>query len=195
MIKITKYDKYIEKVSKFYSHDSEKYHTIYHVKTLFYMYDCCRYEFLSEFPDLNENALFWTIAWHDSVYIIGNKLNEKFSGELYIEEMKRPIYGYSIVFDAILSTKIGTTEFKNPIQKVMHDLDWSGFMDYDTMVENEKKILYEATCNGLYTVDFAKQNQKKFYESFANKDIYITKAFQKFNEIARENLQKRIVEM
>ena len=185
-------NKYIEKVKKFYSHDSEKYHTIYHVKTLFYIYDCYKYEFLSEFPDLNENELFESMAWHDSVYIIGSKYNEELSAELY--KKMNDSFNQKVYF-AIISTKIGHKTVNNPIEKVLHDLDWSGFMNYDTMVENEKKILYEATCNGLYTVDFAKQNQKKFYESFANKDIYITKTFQKFNKIARENLQKRIIEM
>ena len=185
-----KYDKYIEKVKRFYSFDSKKYHTIHHVKNLFKLYDQYKNEFLTEFPDLNEDALFWTIAWHDSVYIIGNKLNEKFSGELYIEEMKMPIYGYSIVFDAILSTKIGTTEFKNPVQKVMHDLDWNGFATpYHIFQANAEKILYEATCKGRYTVEEVKKNQLEFYKPLFGKNIFITNTFSKFNEIAKKNVE------
>ena len=189
-----KYDKYVEKVKRFYSNDESKYHTIHHVKELFNVYDQNRDKFLKEFPNLNEEDLFWTIAWHDSVYIVGNKLNEKFSAELYMEEMKIPYY--DIIYNAILSTRIGTSEFKNPVQKVMHDLDWNGFSKY--YPEFEKNVLHirnEATCEGHYTIEEVKKNQLEFYKSLLGKDIFVTKTFSEFNKIAKKNIETIIKEM
>lgn len=187
-------NEYVKRVEKFYSKDYKKYHTIHHIEHLFYLFDRFKDSFLKEFPDLNIDDLFQTIAWHDSVYVIGNKLNEKFSAELYMEEMKVP--AYDIVYNAILSTKIGTTEFKNPVQKVMHDLDWSGFGDlYFKMVENEEKILYEATCDYQYNKSEVKLNQLNFYKSIVDKDIYVTNTFKDLNQIAKQNLTKRIKEL
>lgn len=182
------YDKYIEKVKRFYSNDESKYHTIHHVRELFNLYDKYRNEFLNEFPDLNEEDLFWTIAWHDSVYIIGNKLNEKFSAELYLEEMK--ISYYDIVYNAILSTKIGTTEFKNSVQKIMHDLDWNGFgWPFPIFEKNILKIRNEATCEGHYTVEEVKKNQLEFYNSLLGKDIFVSVTFSKLNGMAKKNIE------
>lgn len=182
------YNKYIEKVKRFYSNDESKYHTIHHVKDLFNVYDCYRDKFLKEFPDLDEDDLFWTIAWHDSVYIVGNKLNEQFSAELYMEEMGRNYY--DTIVDAILSTKIGTNIFVNPLEKVMHDLDWNGFAKY--YPEFEKNMLHirnEAICEGHYTVEEVKKNQLNFYKAYLNKDIFVTKTFADFNKRAKQNIE------
>lgn len=182
------YDKYIDKVKRFYSNDEGKYHTIHHVKNLFKLYDQYKDKFLVEFPDLNEDSLFWTIAWHDSVYIVGNKLNEKFSAELYLEEMKIPYY--DIVYNAILSTKIGTTVFENSLKKVMHDLDWNSFgWPYPEFEKNMLHIRNEATCEGHYTVEEVKKNQLEFYSSLLGKDIFITKTFSKLNGMAKKNIE------
>lgn len=183
---------YIEKVKDYYSDDKNKYHTIHHIKNMFDLYKKYRKEFLSEFPDLNENRLFQSIAWHDSVYVVGNKFNEDESAKKYLKEEDDIS---AKVYFAILSTKIGNIHFETDIEKVLHDLDWSGFIDYDTMIENEKKIIYEAICDNKFTEEEVKKNQKNFYKSFVNNDIYVTKTFKQFNKIAKQNLQKRIAEM
>ena len=109
-----------------------------------------------------------------------------------MEEMNIPYY--DIVYNAILSTKIGTTEFRNPVEKVLHDLDWSGFsMSYEDMIENENKIFYEATYDGSYSQRDVKRNQLAFYESIINKNLYVTNTYSKMHsEIAKENIEKRI---
>ena len=188
------YDKYFSKVKKFYFFDTKKYHTIHHVRDLFNLYEKYRFEFLNEFPDLNEDDLFWTIAWHDSVYIVGNKLNEKFSAELYLEEMKIPYF--DDVYNAILSTKIGTTVFENSLQKVMHDLDWNSFgWPFHIFEKNVLKIRNEATCDYHYSVKEVKKNQLEFYNSLLGKDIFVTVTFSKFNGMAKKNIETIIKEM
>ena len=179
----------LEKVKNYYSTDGYKYHTINHVKDLFKLYYQFRDRFLKEFPELNEEDLFESIAWHDSVYIVGNPENEELSAYLYSLKVKDK---KSIIYDAILSTKIGNTKFKNPVEKVLHDLDWSGFSDFNLLQKNEEKIFFEAISNSKFKAEVVKDNQYKFYKSLVDKDIYVTETFKEANEIARKNLQLRI---
>ena len=193
MIKVEQ--QYINLVKRFYSNDIKKYHTIFHVKNLFDLYLENRKNFQEEFPTLNEKDLYEAIAWHDSVYIPGCPLNEEFSAQLFYHIMN--LNEHSSVYDIIISTKIGTKKFNNPEEKVMHDLDWSGFSDYNQMLENEKKIFYESTCDEKYTENEVYQNQLKFYKSIVDNNIYVTNTFKNLhcNEAAKRNLEKRIKEM
>ena len=141
-----------------------------------------------EFPDFNEEKLFECFDFHDAIYVPGSKTNEEDSVQVYLENGGRD----KEVMDCILSTKIGTEEFKNDLEKVMHDLDWSGFRDYTTMLINEKKILKEAVDKGKYTEQEAINGQIAFYQSIRNKDLYVTNTFKKFNGIAKNNIERRL---
>ena len=189
------YSKYINEVEEYYSKNYKKYHSIHHIQRLFDIYFRFRDKFLEEFPNLNEDDLFEAIAWHDSVYIIGGELNEEFSAQLYAKHMlDKGSVARGSVYNAILSTKIGTEVSIGDIEKVLHDLDWSYFSDYYHIFKKfSEQILFEATYDELYTVNTVKENQLKFYKSYLNKDIYVTKTFSEFNEIAKKNI-KLIVE-
>ena len=189
------YSKYINEVEEYYSKNYKKYHSIHHIQRLFDIYFRFRDKFLEEFPNLNEDDLFEAIAWHDSVYIIGGELNEEFSAQLYAKHMlDKGSVARGSVYNAILSTKIGTEVSIVDIEKVLHDLDWSYFSDYYHIFKKfSEQILFEATYDELYTVKTVKENQLKFYKSYLNKDIYVTKTFSEFNEIAKKNI-KLIVE-
>ena len=209
-------NEYLKVVEKYYSKDPKKYHTYWHITNLFELYDRHKEKFHKEFPTLSENTLFEAIAWHDCVYIPGCPMNEEFSAQLYeryyinLEAKERANGATNMdlvvkgclmnlgVYKAILSTKIGHEKFETPEQKVLHDLDWSGFCNYyHKMLENEEKILYEATCDGRYNVKEVRKNQLNFYKFIVDKDIYVTETFKNLhcNETAKRNLEKRIKEM
>ena len=197
-------EKYLKPVEKFYAKDPKKYHTYWHIFNLFELYNLHKDEFHKEFPNLNENILFESIAWHDCVYIPGCDLNEYLSAQAYYYTMrKKPDFRDCVevdfpVYSIILSTKIGNEEFDTPEKMVMHDLDWSGFCNYyHKMLDNEEKILYEATYDGRYFVKEVRNNQLNFYKSIVNKDLYVTETFKNLlcNETAKKNLEKRIKEM
>ena len=182
-------NRYIEQVEKFYSKDEKKYHTIHHVERLFDLYNQYRDEFIKEFPNINENALFEAMAYHDCVYVIGDKFNEELSAQAYLKDFP---FAKSHVYNAILSTKVGCSNFKNDVEKILHDLDWSSFsQDYELFTKDAEGIIYEAVCEGRYPENMVRANQKKFYENYMDKDIYVTNTFSKFNEIARMNLKRR----
>jgi predicted metal-dependent HD superfamily phosphohydrolase len=180
-------EQHFNKLIKFYSTNVKHYHTIYHVENLLKLWNQYREEFLNEFPRLNEKALLTAIRWHDSFYQPGNSLNEELS-------ICRYMNAYGEQFDPfvcaiIKSTEIGyeclnlASEFK-----VMHDLDWSGFNNFDEFKENCNKICTEAVELGHFDINVVQQNQINFYRKFAEKPLYLTKTFEKFNSSAKTNM-------
>lgn len=193
------YSNYIKGVERYYSKNYKKYHTIHHIISMFKLYDLHRDEFLKEFPDLKEDELLEAIAWHDSVYIPGCELNEEFSAELYVKDCDNNRKPWNRnVYHAILSTKIGTEIFMGGVEKILHDLDWSGFCGYFHEVKlNQERILFEATYDYAYTEKEVKENQLKFYKSIVNKNLYVTNTFKMLaaNENAKKNITLMINEM
>lgn len=182
---------YLYRLGMYYSDDPKKYHTIHHVINMFDLLSLYSPDWDLEFSGFDSHRLKEAITWHDSVYIPGSKTNEEDSAELY-----RSVCGDDlVVIEAILSTKVGNKEFKNSTEMILHDLDWSGFIDYDTMCRNEKKIIYEFSCDGRYTEAEAMEGQIKFYKSIVNDPIYVTKTFKVYNDIAQDNIKRRLEEL
>jgi hypothetical protein len=142
-------EQHFQKLTKFYSTNVKHYHTIHHVENLLKLWNQYREEFLNEFPDLNEEALLTAIRWHDSFYQPGNQLNEELS-------ICRYMNAYGEQYDPFVCAIIKSTEIGYeclnlaPEFKVMHDLDWSGFNNFDEFKENCNKICTEAVELGHF---------------------------------------------
>lgn len=182
---------WLEHIKKGYRHNHAYYHTIKHIEELFQILDQYKTEFLKEFPELDISKLQAVIAYHDIIYIPGRKDNEEESANLFI--LRNGVD--NDIVDCILSTKPGHPEYKDALQKAMHDLDWAGFRDYSTMVINEGKIIVEAVELAGVTMEEAQKGQLAFYKDFADKEMYVTKAFQVFNSKVKENIARRISEL
>lgn len=140
--------------------------------------------------------------WHDSVYIPGNSNNEKLSAKEYkrfVTKIKGERFVNFDVYEAILSTKIGydiderlTSKQFKMFCKIIHDIDWLGFANYEECLKNERKIINECLAFTDLTKNEIKQKRLEFYESIVDKDLYLTETFGCYNKIARENIQKRI---
>ena len=194
---------------KFYSVNKNHYHTIYHIENLLKLWEVYKDEFKNEFPKLDEDSLLLAIKWHDSHYIPDDESNEVKSVYNYINS----VYNYvnkmietkdvnSTIFTLfnplvrliIESTKIGYDFTEDlPIEcKIMHDLDWSGFIDYETFKNNCEKIYQEVIDFNISPDENFRKNVRKnqinFYRKFAEKPLYMTKTFSKFNDIAGKNM-------
>lgn len=178
-------------LEKYYSSNEEWYHTRQHIEELLFMWDFYKKFFVNEFKDIDEKALVETIYYHDSVYIPGSKTNEEDSVNVYLQEGGID----KKVIDCILSTKVGNVCFQNEVEKIMHDLDWSGFRDYVTMLRNEKNILREAVEKGGYKENEALNCQIEFYKSIYEKEIYVTETFKKFNKLVKTNIKRRLKDL
>jgi predicted metal-dependent HD superfamily phosphohydrolase len=176
------------KYEDFYSKNTKYYHTIHHVNNLLKLWMKYRNDFLIEYPDLNEDALIEAIKWHDSYYVPGENDNENLSIKLYIDNVKMV---NPLVCLIIESTKVGYNDHDLTDElKVMHDLDWSGFNDYEVFKVNCEKIYTEAIEVGKFDPFNVRRNQIDFYRKFAEKPLYLTKTFSKFNVSAKENMLK-----
>lgn len=200
----TVFDQYINYVAKWYRTDEKYYHTIDHVRNMFKLFLMYENQFDEEFKDDDiwynaedgKRNLFWSIAYHDAFYMPGFCMNEKFSAEIADEQLWK-VCGIDRVAikNIIISTVPGWKQIDNSLKKIIHDLDWSGFLDYNVMLSNEKKILTEAVEVGRYNKNVVVANQIKFYKEFANVDTYLTKTFAKFNDCVKINLNRRIGEL
>lgn len=193
---------YLKKVKLYYKENENYYHTIHHVENLFKKYEEFQDEFEKEFSLTEDDKaiLFYAIAYHDSFYIPGYKYNEEISAEIARQDLKTIVNSYSLykIVNAIKSTSLKfpldltTVKFE---EIILHDLDWSRFLNYEDIIKDDEKVLNEAVdalkCDEQEVI----KNQIKFYEKFRNKKIYHSKTFSKFNKIVKENMNKRYQEL
>lgn len=176
-------------IDKFYSHDKKLYHSIYHIKKMLKDYDKYRNEIMKYYPDIKENIMLDIIIWHDAGYVPGDKNNEVLASALYSNNTDRL---NPIVINGILSTIPFIKRYEDDYQKIIHDLDWLSFSDYNRLIEEEPLIRNEYP---QYDDDTFKQGRKSFLENMLkiyDKNLYISKVFEKYNEIAFENIKKHI---
>ena len=214
-MKHKRYNRNINSVLNLYNVNPNYYHTYCH-------YLDCMNKFKKNMTTLNIEMtkvlgypfnLEWhkdffdeVFLWHDSVYVPGNSNNEELSAKEYkrfATKIKGERFVNFDVYEAILSTKIGydieglkeNTESQKRFKlfcKIIHDIDWLGFANYEECLKNERKIINECLAFTDLTTNEIKEKRIKFYESIADKDLYLTETFGCYNEIARENIQKRI---
>lgn len=188
-----RFDKYVDKVRKFYRDDENFYHTIHHVIKMFEVFETYEKDFDKEFGKYDKEILFWSIAYHDCFYIPGYEFNEEISADIAFKE-----FNDACIRANILSTKLNLNlknPFTNvvfPIVKILHDLDWFCFRDYFALISQEDKVIKEACEIGGYNIGDVIRNRFKFYEAIKDIDIFRTETLKHFNEEAKENIVCRI---
>ena len=190
------FDKYLNQVRRFYRTSNKYYHTIHHIEDMFILFDKYEKVWDSEFPKYNKNVLKWAIAYHDCFYMPGFSQNEHISALIALYDC--PLESFATrtnICTAIETTVPTNTLFNVPAHKILHDLDWSGFSDMETMRKNEEKIITEAVEIGGIKFNDAVENQIKFYKAIRNKYLYVTEAFKSFNKLANNNINTRLNEL
>lgn len=150
--------------------------------------------------------------WHDSVYLpiqSDGNTNEELSAR-EAEKFMRKAYGKNYVnydiLEAIKSTAynydiqnmpeetIGQTHFKF-LCKVIHDIDWFNFSDYEMCVKAERKVINESMAFTGLSANEVKAARLAFYKEIVNTDLYLTETFGKYNENAKKNIKIRIAKL
>jgi len=177
--------------TKYMNHDISYYHNIYHV-----------YNMLNIVNKLNiKNELFYkdliiAICYHDSKYIPGNKFNEEQSIDNLFNDFPQ-LKNNENLKRLILCTKV---EFKEKCEfldaeKIIHDLDFIEFSNYDKLVNNNIQIKNEFVNNKICNEKefiIGRLNFFKMIKSFYGHNIYISKYFMNLNDIAFLNVEKNI---
>lgn len=194
-------------VLKYYPQESKYYHSKYHIIDMItqlfiywedFLKHCyyenvqadCNYKLIHN-KEKSLEIIILAIIFHDVIYTVGRKDNEEKSAKFALEYLKDYQYKQEVA-ELILSTKVNNTLFDTAEKCILHDLDWSGFKSYNNMIYNEELIKNEAIRDG-FTEEQFKEGQKKFYQMIENYSIY--KIFWKDNDIAHDNISKRIKEM
>jgi predicted metal-dependent HD superfamily phosphohydrolase len=195
-----RFKKYFDKAEKFYRTEETYYHTIHHVKYMFEMYEKFEKRFKAEFGEYDEELLLWAIVFHDAYYLPGFKYNEFISAEIAAKELREDFCNADLfkIQKIIMHTEVSFQD-KNfewhteAEEKIIHDLDWLSFSNYDEIVLNQIKIFTEAKEVGkIYDTLLIKTNQLKFYQNFQNSNIFTTKTLSHLNPIAQENIKLAI---
>ena len=155
---------------------------------LYYIY---KDKLKEEFPELQDEIIYDIIHYHDVVYEVTSDCNEEKSVQKYLDDGGRE----KEVIEAILSTKIDNENYESHYEKVIHDLDYGVFRDYIELCESEKKIYNEIMDNSDYTKEECIKGRLEFYKNLLKKNVFQTKTFSIFNEVANMNIQSRIKEM
>ena len=167
-----------------YSEPFRAYHNLAHLEELFRYYD----EFKSELKHPIEVA--FAIFYHDCIYDIWSKKNEKLSAEKaisHLENEKIPKQCLDRIYNLILVTKDHTST-SNPDELWMIDFDlailgqpWDTYENYTTLIRRE----YKKVPSILY-----RKGRKKVLKHFLEKaHIFQTETFQnRFEAQARHNL-------
>lgn len=135
------------------------------------------------------------ICWHDVVYIPGYPYNELKSALAWESYAKANDVGFSSmnISDMINSTKIGYSRkliAQHPDWALLHDLDYASFAFYIEMITNRPLLRNE--FDFITDVDYA-EGKLKFLSQLlddAKDGLFLTPMFQKFNELAMENITR-----
>jgi len=182
-------DQYWLELEKSYNFKSRYYHNLSHINELLQFYDKYEHELIKK------NVVLFAIFYHDIIYDIKKKDNEKQSAEFAKNSLKDLNIKQEIInfcYDYILATK------KHNIDS--SDTDLAYFLDFDMAVlgkDWEDYHIYTEKIRKEYQIYpsiLYKKGRKKALESFLQTEqIYKTDAFFKlFEEQARKNIQKEI---
>lgn len=141
--------------------------------------------------------LITAILWHDVDYRPGDQGNEIRAADLYMTHSGKD--ADIVVGKAILSTMIGNAIFNNAVELVLHDLDYSNFLNEHKMAEAEEQ-LYQEYLDMIHPGgadptledrrDFLKR-QRLFYYTLPDSGIFVS-LFVEHNERAKINAANRI---
>ncbi len=177
-----------EEIDQAYTHLKRYYHNLYHIEYMLMKVN----EVRSEVDDID--SLLFSLYYHDIVYDVVKKDNEKKSAELLLKRLKEIGYPESQCekcYQQILATKQ---------HQVSEDHDTNILMDADLAILGESwedYLIYSQNVRREYNVypDFIyNKGRAKVLESFLERDrIYKTDYFyENYEERARSNMRREL---
>lgn len=187
-------------IQRQYMAKSRLYHNIEHIMFTLELYDIIR----QDITDLEKRlAMQFALVYHDIIYIPerGDTFNIESSIEVAeysldgdnLSDFRKLVKKYIMATDHNkLINNIRMRNFMSKEEKYISDMDLYAFALPMNLVEsNSSKIRTEFEY--LSDEEFNKGNTE-FLKTLSNlKDIYLTKFFGKFNEIARKNIESLIL--
>lgn len=175
-------------VIKRYSNKLRFYHNLDHIYSMCFLWK--KYKDKFDYP----SEMFLAIVYHDIIYKVDRIDNEECSAEYFKKiALKKSFdikfYRIIIVVDLIKSTKHSERKYyKMPEFNYLLDFDLNIFssLEYDSYIHNIRNE-YKRYSNFVY-----KKGRLDFLHDFLKRDIFLTKEFKKFENIAKKNIKSEI---
>ena len=184
------FEKYIkQRMYSFTSTDQNVFHNVDHINEMLTQLGMYKALMLSS---NNYKKMFVAICYHDAVRNIGALDNEQKSVQLFKRDWGKIFKQEQIehIQKLILCTKTNADYSKiKQVQHgdLIHDLDMVSFIDYETMKNNDVKIKTEYS---MYSpIDFY-QHKLRYFEKLLTDGVFISKQYQKYNTIAKQNIKR-----
>jgi predicted metal-dependent HD superfamily phosphohydrolase len=172
------------------------YHTIEHIKNS--LDELNKLE--NKLTEEEYKVLYLAICFHDALYKAGDINNELNAANCFIQNVGMFVLKPEIsewIKKLILSTKIGTNkEYIKSIKlaDIMHDIDYIGFStDNHTVIAG---LIYNENCGLVKThTEFNLLRAKFLIDLLLNGELFISKYFFKYNNIAYKNIKAEIQQL
>ena len=182
-----------------YYNDTNYYHTIHHVYDMLMM---CRKdeEYIKSIVDID--SFITAILFHDAVYKTANKDNElssaKFFERVYnvcvkANEIEENDNKKQLIYNLILSTKFGSNLITEA-EKLLHDYDYFGLSNINTMKMADKQIVNEAMRDGYSFIQVLNGRIEFYQYLLENGNIFVTDKYKHLNEITINNIKENITQ-
>lgn len=186
-------------VEQYYAPASEQtYHNIKHIEDSLDTLLLHKEALQNEFPDIEWDMMLQAVLFHDACYQPGDSAAEVEACAVYKRAVRHPD---ARIMRVIMSTSITMNlEKVRPEEKIMHDLDYFGFSDFDTLKDNEYKLINEYSGSLGIPEDDVLTSRIEFYkdtlkEAYKNGGFYLTNTFAKYNDKAIANIERRLEEL
>ena len=184
------FEKYIkQRMLCFTPTDQNIFHNVEHINQMLTQLGMYKTLMLSS---NNYKKMFVAICYHDAIRHIGAIDNQEKSVQLMRRDWGKVFKQEQLnhIQNLILCTKTNAdyAEIKTiPYGDLIHDLDMVSFIDYETMKNNDVKIKTEYS---MYSpIDFY-EHKLKYFQKLLDNGVFISKQYQKYNSIAKDNIKR-----
>lgn len=189
------FEKYIkQRMYTFTTTDENVFHNQNHINQMLTQLSMYKALMLSS---NNYKKMFVAICYHDAIRHIGQLDNQEKSVDLVKRDWGKVFSQNEIqhIGKLILCTKTNVDyNFVKSIEygDLIHDLDMISFIDYEVMKSNDVKIRTEYSM--FSPIDFY-QHKLVYFDNLLKNGVFISKQYEKYNHIARQNIKQYMVEI
>ena len=177
---------------RYYGDNFYCYHGRKHIEGMLNMFELCslgldEYYLPAECKDeAAKEQLQQAILWHDTGGMHGLADNE----EIAVSHYTRNGGDDPVVISAILSTKPSNTEYKNVVERVLHDFDYEYFRRWETLYITEL-LLHNEYCSvwGNFSHEQYLEGRIKFLKSLLDRPVFVS-VFEYDNATAETHIKK-----
>lgn len=186
-------------VEQYYAPANEQtYHNIKHIEYTLDTLLLHKEALQAEFPDIEWDLMLQSVLFHDACYQPGDPAAEVEACAVY----KRAVRNPDVRIMRVIMTTSSTMKLEKirPEEKIMHDLDYFNFSNFETLKDAEYKLINEYSGSLGMSEDEVLTARIEFYkdtlkEAYKNGGFYLTKTFAKYSDKAIANIERRLEEL